>query len=82
MPKGNPNPILTPEFKAQQFKPQGEVNGTLSSKTIGIKLPVEIDEVVRFLPNKAVWLRRVIIEAARRELIEGDTLNLSKEGEQ
>jgi hypothetical protein len=54
MPKGNPNPILTPEFKAQQFKPQGEVNGTLSSKTIGIKLPVEIDEVVRFLPKSII----------------------------
>jgi hypothetical protein len=82
MPKGNPSPVISPEFKAQQFKPQGEVNGPLSNKAIGIKLPVEIDKAVRSLPNKAVWLRRVIIEAARRELIEGDTLNLSKEGEQ
>jgi hypothetical protein len=78
MPKGNPNPVITPEFKAQQFKPQGEVNGPLSNKAIGIKLPVEIDEVVRSLPNKAVWLRRVISEAAQRELIQGDAL--SKEG--
>jgi hypothetical protein len=69
MPKGNPNPVITPEFKAQQFKPQGEVNGQLSSKAIGIKLPVEIDEVVRSLPNKAEWLRRIIAEAAQRELM-------------
>jgi hypothetical protein len=72
MPKGNPNPVITPEFKAQQFKPQGEVNGPLSNKAIGIKLPVEIDEVVRSLPHKAEWLRRVITEAAQRELMKGD----------
>jgi hypothetical protein len=72
MPKGNPNPVITPEFKAQQFQPQGEVNGPLSNKAIGIKLPVEIDEVVRSLPQKALWLRRVITEAAQRELMKGD----------
>jgi hypothetical protein len=72
MPKGNPNPVITPEFKAQQFKPQGEVHGPLSNKAIGIKLPVEIDEVVRSLPQKALWLRRVITEAAQRELMKGD----------
>jgi hypothetical protein len=64
MPKGNSNPVITPEFKAQQFKPQGEVNGPLSNKAIGIKPPVEIDEVMRSLPQKALWLRRVITEAA------------------
>jgi hypothetical protein len=70
MPKGNPNPVITPEFKAQQFKPQGEVIGQLSNKAIGIKLPVEIDQVVRSLPNKAAWLRQVITEAAQRELMQ------------
>jgi hypothetical protein len=72
MPKGNPNLVITPEFKAQQFHPQGEVNGPLSNKTIGIKLPVEIDGVVRSLPQKALWLRRVITEEAQRELMKGD----------
>jgi hypothetical protein len=70
MPKGNPNPVITPEFKAQQFQPQGEVNGPLSNKAIGIKLPVEIDEVVRSLPNRSAWLRQVITEAAQRELMQ------------
>jgi hypothetical protein len=69
MPKGNPTPVVTPKFKAQQFQPQGEVNGSLSNKAIGIKLPVETDEVVRSLPLKVVWLRRVITEAAQRELM-------------
>ncbi len=67
MPKGNPNPVITPEFKAQQFQSQGEVNGSLSNKAIGINLPVEIDEVVRSLSQKALCLSRVITEAAQRE---------------
>jgi hypothetical protein len=73
MPKGNPNPVIIPEFKAQQFKPQGEVNSPLSNKAIGIKLPVEIDEAVRSLPHKALWLRHVISEAAKRELMRDGT---------
>jgi hypothetical protein len=28
--------------------------------------------IVRSLPNKAVWLRRIITEAAQRELMGGD----------
>jgi hypothetical protein len=78
MPKGNPNPVITPEFKAQQFQPQGEINSPLSSKAIGIKLPVEVDEVVRSLPQKAEWLRRVITEAAQRELMKDGSETAAK----
>jgi len=34
-----------------------------------IRLPIEIDAVVRSLPNRSAWLRRVFTEAAQRELI-------------
>jgi hypothetical protein len=39
-----------------------------------VRLPVDIDQVVYSLPEKAAWLRRVITEAAQRELMkDGDS---------
>lgn len=42
----------------------------LAAKPLAVKLPQRIDSVIRSLPNKAEWLRRVITEAAERELTE------------
>jgi hypothetical protein len=73
MAKGNPSPVQTKEFKAKQFKPQGEIPGNypLAKKATGVKLPVDVDEAIRELPEKerVSWLRRVICDAARSELI-------------
>jgi hypothetical protein len=33
------------------------------------RVPIHIDAVVRSLPNRSAWLRRVITEAAQRELM-------------
>jgi hypothetical protein len=50
---------------------RGEGIGTKSGqKPISVMLPLGIDEVVRALPNRSEWLRRVITEAAHRELIQ------------
>ena len=56
---GNPNP-------KQKLKP---VYGdeALSSKTVALRLPREIDEFVRSLPNKTEWLRKAIADAYERE---------------
>jgi hypothetical protein len=43
--------------------------GTLASRITGVRLVTEIDEIVHALPNKTAWLRRVITEAAQRELM-------------
>ena len=69
--KGNPNPVQTPEFKAKQFKAFGEVSQPLSSRVLGVKLPMDIDKAVFNLPPKerVPWVRRVITEAAQRELM-------------
>ncbi|MDS3860094.1 hypothetical protein RIF25_04655 [Thermosynechococcaceae cyanobacterium BACA0444] len=69
--KGNPNPVQTPEFKAKQFKAFGEVSQPLSSRVLGVKLPIDIDKAVFNLPPKerVPWVRRVIAEAAQRELM-------------
>jgi hypothetical protein len=34
--------------------------------------PVDVDAVVRPLENRSEWLRRVIVEAARRELMSSE----------
>ncbi len=43
----------------------------LDSKVTGVRLPVDIGEVIRSLPptERSAWLRRVISEAAQKELL-------------
>ncbi|AFZ11501.1 hypothetical protein Cri9333_0551 [Crinalium epipsammum PCC 9333] len=40
----------------------------LAKRPISVKLEADIDELVRSLPDTSTWLRRVITEAAQREL--------------
>jgi hypothetical protein len=71
--KGNPSPVQTEKFKAKQFKPIGEIPGDypLAKKVTGVKLPIDVHEAIWALPEKEriSWLRRVICDAARSELI-------------
>ncbi len=69
MPKGNPNPVITPEFKARQFKRSDNTTEPMAKKNIQLRLTESIDAAVRKLPNRSAWLRRVITEAAQRELL-------------
>ena len=66
---GNPNPIQTSELIANQHKPQDGFQGQLSKRPLSVMVPIEVDNAVRTLPQKAAWLRRVITEAAQRELM-------------
>lgn len=70
-PGGNPQPVQTPEFLAQQFRPAADVPADveLAKAAISVKLPVDVDAVVRPMANRSEWLRRVIVEAAQRELL-------------
>jgi hypothetical protein len=65
----NPSPVQTEDFKRHWYQAQGNIEGELSKKAIAVKLPVDVDGVVRSIPNMAAWLRRVITEAAVRELM-------------
>jgi hypothetical protein len=69
-PGGNPNPIQTAEFLAQQFPAAADIpeGVELADKPLCVKLPVDIDAYVRSLPHRSQWIRRVIVEAAKREL--------------
>ena len=65
---GNPNP------KRENLLARPRADNTtekLASSATGVKLPIHIDEIIRALPNRTAWLRRVITEAAQRELMEG-----------
>lgn len=39
----------------------------MASKPVSVMLPVEIDEYVRSLPNRAEWLRQAIAAQVERE---------------
>jgi hypothetical protein len=49
-----------------RFKPQPN---SLAAVALSAKVPKDVDAAVRALPNRSEWLRRVIIEAAQRELM-------------
>jgi hypothetical protein len=42
----------------------------LADKALSVRLPISIDAVIRAIPShqRADWLRRVLCDAARREL--------------
>jgi hypothetical protein len=63
---GNPHPNPN---NLKNIPRQDDSTDKLSPLTLGARLPLEIDAVVRSLPNRSAWLRRVITEAAKRELI-------------
>jgi hypothetical protein len=69
MPKGNPNPVIPPKFAEARFKAQGDVDEPLADVAVQVRLTRSIDLIVRQSPNRSAWLRKVITEAAQRELI-------------
>jgi hypothetical protein len=65
----NPNPRL------ENLIPTPRQDGTtapLAEQQIQVRLFKDVDTAVRSLPNKSAWLRRVITEAATRELMGGN----------
>jgi hypothetical protein len=65
---GNPNPIMPQKFVEGKFtRIDGE--GVLAERTVQVRLDKDVEKLVRSLPNMSVWIRRVIREAAQRELM-------------
>jgi hypothetical protein len=68
---GNPKP----KIENLRPTPRGdETTEPLAHAGLMTRVPIPIDALVRSLPNRSAWLRRVITEAAQRELM--------KDGEQ
>ncbi len=66
---GNPAPVQTEAFLAAQKQRDSDIPLTveLAAKPLSVRVPAAVDEWVRGLPDKNVWLRKIIIEAAERE---------------
>lgn len=47
----------------------------LAASALMARVPIPIDSLVRSLPNRSAWLRRVITEAAQRELMGKEEVN-------
>ena len=68
----NPSPRQTEEFKKHRYQPKGAVYSDypLADKPTQVRLAEDITAAVDALGNdKTPWLRRVITEAAKRELL-------------
>lgn len=70
-------PLLNPRQKSQggTFTQVGDE--PLSKQVLGVRLPESVYDAVRNLPNRTEWLRRVISEAAQRELMNGELMDES-----
>jgi hypothetical protein len=64
--------VLSEEFKAHMVKRADATTEPLADRKVQVRLTRTVDEAVRSLPSMSAWLRRVITEAAQRELIKGD----------
>ena len=66
---GNPHPNPN---NLKNIPRQDTTTEELASLALSARVPLEIDAVVLSLPNRSAWLRRVITEAAKRELMNVD----------
>jgi len=85
MSRGNPKPVQTDKFKSTWFKPKGAVYSDypLADKPTQVRLAEDITAAIDALGDeKTPWLRRVITQAARTELMgEFPVVNTDAPGE-
>ena len=65
----NKNPVITEEFKAHIIQRHDDTTEPLADRKIQVRLTRSVDKAIRSLPSMTAWLRRVITEAAQRELM-------------
>jgi hypothetical protein len=61
------SPVVTTQTQAQPL-PQIENDGRPMEK-VGARVPAIVSEAITTVPDRSAWLRRVITEAAQRELM-------------
>jgi hypothetical protein len=60
--------MITEEFRAQIRRMQEEDYGEPTSrKQIQVRLPITVDDAIRDIPNRSAWVRKAIIDAAKRD---------------
>jgi hypothetical protein len=66
----NPHPIQTEKFIQQKIKAYGDLgNIPLAEKQTQIRLPIDVDRILRSLPpeQRVPYLRRIISESVRKD---------------
>ncbi|MGL4621467.1 MAG: hypothetical protein ACRCZS_20810 [Chroococcidiopsis sp.] len=43
-------------------------NTEMAKEVVGVRLPIDLDEYVRSLPNRSEWLRKAIAEAYQKDV--------------
>lgn len=68
----NPNPVQSQEFKDKQFHAYGDEKVPLAKKITALRLPQDVWEALEGLPaeDRVIYLRRVISDTVRKDLIE------------
>jgi hypothetical protein len=69
--------MANPKPKTEYLRPiqrMDDMEEPLAALALSARVAVHIDAIVRQHPNRSAWLRRVITEAAQRELMQGDKL--------
>jgi hypothetical protein len=64
--------MANPKPKTEYLRPIQRMDDTeepLAALALSARVPVHIDAIIRRHPNRSAWLRRVITEAAQRELM-------------
>jgi hypothetical protein len=64
--------MANPKPKTEYLRPIQRMDDTqdpLAALALSARVAVHIDTIVRQHPNRSAWLRRVITEAAQRELM-------------
>jgi hypothetical protein len=64
----NKKPRITDEFKAHIIQRHDDTTEPLAERKVQVRLTQSVDDYVRSLPSMSAWLRRVITEAAHREM--------------
>ena len=66
----NPNPVLPPKFLESRFERLDDTEDKLSPQPLQVRVEMPVYQAVRAMgKRKTPWLRRVITEAAQRELM-------------
>jgi hypothetical protein len=64
--------MVNPKPKTEYLRPIQRMDDTeepLAALALSARVPIHIDAIIRQQPNCSAWLRRVITEAAQRELM-------------
>ncbi|MCT7949580.1 hypothetical protein NG798_07260 [Ancylothrix sp. C2] len=65
----NPNPKITKEFVETQFKRQGSEDNAPLDYRVSVRVSEEIYRAIKGHPQASGWMRRILTEAVKRELL-------------